>query len=297
MAHAPASASTPGAPSPDGDCSYDVFINHCGADVKKTVASHLYYRLLCCGFRVFLDQPELRRGEKIDPQVKEAIATASVQVAIFSPRYAASRWCLDELVLMLRTGTTVIPVFYNVKPSDLRWTDYGKNNDRVYAEALRILQQTGRYRVFIHALKILWWTGKDIVYVQALRNFFQTGSHRVYAEALFNHEKKGRYNPERFADWRRALCAASQISGFELKAFNGDEGELMEKVALRVQNTVDKNKLRYDSKTIESWRNTLSTAADLSNFNLGTSNSDKDELEEEIPDFIRDKVPKIRSSM
>lgn len=39
---------------------------------------------------------------------------------------------------MCKTGATIIPVFYDVKPCELRWT--GR-----YAEALTIHEQKGRY--------------------------------------------------------------------------------------------------------------------------------------------------------
>jgi len=192
MAHTLASTSSSSSASAHSNYSYDVFLNHRGTDVKKTFASHLYRRLLPYRFRVFLDQPELQRGENIDPQIKRAIETASVHVAIFSPRYAESRWCLDELVLMLKSGATIIPVFYNVEPSDLRWTtDNGKYTDRLCAQALRLC----------------CWPSSD----------------RVYTEALLIHEKKGRYDQQRLADWRKALSDVSSLSGFELKAYNGLE--------------------------------------------------------------------------
>lgn len=35
-------------------------------------------------------------GEEVNAQIKEAIETADVNVAIFSPTYAESTWCLDE---------------------------------------------------------------------------------------------------------------------------------------------------------------------------------------------------------
>eukprot|EP00253_Pinus_taeda_P016242 PITA_16242 len=89
----------------------------------------------------------MQRGEKIEPQIEGAIATASVQVAIFSPRYAASRWCLDELVVMLRSmesgAATVIPVFYKVKPSELRWTS--ARAEGLYAEAIANHEKKKRY--------------------------------------------------------------------------------------------------------------------------------------------------------
>eukprot|EP00253_Pinus_taeda_P018174 PITA_18174 len=99
---------------------YDIFINHRGPDVRNTVASHIYRRLKEFGLEVFLDVRELEGGENIFHQIEGAIRTASVHVAIFSPRYAESRWCLDELALMVESRNTIIPVFYGVQPAELR---------------------------------------------------------------------------------------------------------------------------------------------------------------------------------
>lgn len=98
---------------------YDVFINHRGPDVKKTLASYLYHCLVAHGLRVFLDIEEMQEGVSLTSQIKGAIRTAFIHIAIFSSRYAESSWCLDELVLMLESGSTIIPIFHTVKPSDL----------------------------------------------------------------------------------------------------------------------------------------------------------------------------------
>jgi hypothetical protein len=159
---------------------YDVFINHRGPDVKNTFASHLYRRLLDRGLRVFLDREELEEGENISSQIKAAIRVASVHIAIFSPNYAQSSWCLDELVLMKNSGATILPVFFNVEPSVVRHTV--KNG--AYAEALRELQKKTTYDP-------------------------QTG------------EKKPRYDSDTIENWRNALSDVADKSGFDLKAFNG----------------------------------------------------------------------------
>lgn len=114
---------------------YDVFINHRGPDVKKTLASHLYHGLVECGLRVFLDIEEMHEGDSLTSQIEGAIRTAFVHIAIFSGTYAKSRWCLDELVLMLESGRIIIPVFHNVKPSELTLKN-GK-----YDEHLRELEK------------------------------------------------------------------------------------------------------------------------------------------------------------
>lgn len=191
-----ASAST----STAANSKYDVFINHRGLDVKKTLASHLYRRLLSCGLRVFLDQPELEQGDYLTPQIHDAIQSASVYVAIFSGGYADSTWCLNELVEMLETKKVIIPVFYHVEPSELRWTRSKKGK---YTEALDKLEQK---------------TDEDP----------QT------------HENKLRYNSSQIENWRQALSNVAGISGFELKSCNGDEGELVDKVVKQVLKKVKK---------------------------------------------------------
>lgn len=115
---------------------FDVFINHRGPDVKKDLASHLYHRLRSHGLSVFLDIEELRGGDSLTPQIEGAIKTASVHIAIFSPGYADSSWCLNELVLMLESEKTILPVFHNVHPSELRWA----RGEGTYARALSILE-------------------------------------------------------------------------------------------------------------------------------------------------------------
>lgn len=106
--------------------------------MKKTFASHLYRRLLLHGFRVFLDIQEMEEGESLTCQIQGAIRSASVHVAIFSPRYAESKWCLDELIFMLESKAPIIPVFYGVKPAELRWTG---SRHGVYAESLYNLEK------------------------------------------------------------------------------------------------------------------------------------------------------------
>eukprot|EP00253_Pinus_taeda_P026693 PITA_26693 len=134
-------ASTSTAAHSNNNSCYDVFISHRGPDVKKTFASHLYRRLISYGLRVFLDYEELQEGEEFPCQIKNAIKTASVQIAIFSPKYADSQWCLDELLFMLESGAPIIPVFHHVKPTDLRRTD-GEGD---YARSLRNLKQKRKY--------------------------------------------------------------------------------------------------------------------------------------------------------
>ena len=103
---------------------YDVFLSFRG-DTRKTFTDHLYTALNNAGFNTFRDDDELEKGEDIKPGLQKAIWLSRTSVVVFSKDYASSRWCLDELVLILeRKRTTsdhvVLPVFYDVDPSDMR---------------------------------------------------------------------------------------------------------------------------------------------------------------------------------
>ncbi|CAN6566558.1 unnamed protein product [Malus baccata var. baccata] len=108
-----------------GGYRYDVFLSFRGEDTRKTFTDHLYTALNNAGFLTFRDDDELERGEDIKPGLQKAIQLSRTYVVVFSKDYASSRWCLDELVLILehkRTSTdhVVLPVFYDVDPSHLR---------------------------------------------------------------------------------------------------------------------------------------------------------------------------------
>jgi len=171
---------------------YDVFINHRGPEVKKTLAADLYHRLCNQDLRVFLDRPELQVGENITPQIESAIGTASVHIVIFSPQYADSSWCLNELLLMLNSGKTIIPVFYGVKPSELRWT---QNQQGLFARALSILRCI-----------LLCRRSENGVYVQALRKLEKKKT---------NSQLQERYSSNTIEKWRNALFDVAEITGFE----------------------------------------------------------------------------------
>ncbi|GLJ16929.1 hypothetical protein SUGI_0292320 [Cryptomeria japonica] len=68
------------------------------------------------GFHVFLDLETLEAGDFIPAELQHSIASAALHIAIFSPNYAQSPWCLAELSFMLKTGAKIIPIFYHVDP-------------------------------------------------------------------------------------------------------------------------------------------------------------------------------------
>ncbi|XP_059077646.1 disease resistance protein Roq1-like isoform X1 [Cryptomeria japonica] len=135
---------------------YHVFINHRGPDVKKTLASLIFHALDTHGLRVFLDEEELQVGDSLTPAFRSAIRSAVVHIAIFSKAYAQSPWCLDELLWMLGsdyTSAKIIPIFYDIEPSELRHVENG-----AYATAFEEHRKKQRYtddqvESWINALK------------------------------------------------------------------------------------------------------------------------------------------------
>ena len=104
-------------------CKYDVFLSFRGEDICDNFLSHLVVALHRKNIETFVDE-ELTRGDEISPAFLKAIEESKISVKIFSKNYASSKWCLDELVKILKchkkNGQVVIPVFYNVDPSDVR---------------------------------------------------------------------------------------------------------------------------------------------------------------------------------
>ncbi|XP_059654913.1 disease resistance protein RPV1-like [Cornus florida] len=63
----------------------------------------------------------------------KAIQESRISIIVFSKNYASSRWCLDELLIILEhkktVGHMILPVFYHVDPSHVR------NQSGSFAEA------------------------------------------------------------------------------------------------------------------------------------------------------------------
>ncbi|XP_061984301.1 disease resistance protein RPV1-like isoform X4 [Populus nigra] len=106
------------------DCKYQVFLSFRGEDTRKNFTDHLYKALVHAGFHTFRDDDEIRRGKNIELELQKAIQQSKIAIIVFSKNYAWSRWCLDELVMIMerkRNGDCIVfPVFYHVDPSEVR---------------------------------------------------------------------------------------------------------------------------------------------------------------------------------
>ncbi|GLJ36234.1 hypothetical protein SUGI_0727390 [Cryptomeria japonica] len=121
------------------DKSYHVFLSFRGPDVRKTLVDPLYQALSAAELVVFLDSEKLEKGEIIGLSLEKAIETSVIRIPIFSQGYADSAWCLKEAAAMLRTPGLIIPLFYHVDPTHVR---YPENESSPYKESF--LKHYGR---------------------------------------------------------------------------------------------------------------------------------------------------------
>ncbi|CAI0543579.1 unnamed protein product [Linum tenue] len=107
---------------------YEVFLSFRGPDVRANFADFLHKFLVRYKIRTFLDDEELRKGEKIAPSLVKAIEESKVYIPVLSPNYARSKWCLQELAQMMKccnqgNGHIMLPIFFMVEPRDVRRQD------------------------------------------------------------------------------------------------------------------------------------------------------------------------------
>ncbi|XP_034676889.1 TMV resistance protein N-like isoform X1 [Vitis riparia] len=104
--------------------SYDVFLNFRGKDTRNGFTAHLYEALCNKEIRTFMDADKIVKGEEISASLVTAMDKSMFCIVVLSKNYASSTWCLDELVQILKCKNakkqTVLPIFYNVNPSDVR---------------------------------------------------------------------------------------------------------------------------------------------------------------------------------
>ncbi|PRQ41887.1 putative 17-beta-estradiol 17-dehydrogenase [Rosa chinensis] len=103
---------------------YDVFLSFRGADTRQTFTSHLLAALIRWKVKTFIDYG-LERGDEVGPALLKAIKESRISVIIFSKDYASSAWCFEELACILecmeKHGQYVIPIFYEIEPSQVRY--------------------------------------------------------------------------------------------------------------------------------------------------------------------------------
>ena len=148
---------------------FDVILSFRGEDTLILFTSHLHTALLGRGFQTFDDN--LPRGEG-SSEVFNAIESSRISIIIFSINYANSSWCLDELAKIIEcrnNGQLVLPIFYNVCPSDVRKLegDFGEAFSK-HEEKLEDKKRVQRWREALYVAAnisgfcyVHWYVFKD----------------------------------------------------------------------------------------------------------------------------------------
>ncbi|KAM3377839.1 disease resistance protein RPP2B [Capsicum galapagoense] len=91
--------------------------------IDKSFGNHLHSALSNAGIRAF-SVNELDIDEKGCKELQKTIQDSRVLIVVFSEDYPSSERCLDELVFIVESkrafGRFVLPVFYDVDPSEVR---------------------------------------------------------------------------------------------------------------------------------------------------------------------------------
>jgi len=73
-----------------------VFISYKRLD-SGPIASQLYERLNRLGYETFLDEASISKGEEFQRELMWWLSDADLLVMLASPRFPASRWCMEEI--------------------------------------------------------------------------------------------------------------------------------------------------------------------------------------------------------
>ncbi|KAL3729024.1 hypothetical protein ACJRO7_033596 [Eucalyptus globulus] len=161
---------------------YQVFLSFRGPDTRRGITNSLYHALVDAGIHVFMDDEELRPGERIRGNLLLAIDDSKLYIPIFSQNYASSHWCLRELAKMVENTSkskeegnekVILPIFYDMKPSDV------KLKTPLYRDAILNLEQR-------------------------------------------MEDQKKKFSSEDIESWRQALNEVDDTKGWELKKYPGD---------------------------------------------------------------------------
>ncbi|KAK7350576.1 hypothetical protein VNO77_09350 [Canavalia gladiata] len=135
---------------------YDVFLSFRGEDTRKNFVSLLHAALCNVGVNTFLDDDKLDKGQMLQSELWNAIENSHIAIVVFSKTYAQSSWCVLELVKIMEERRIVLPVFYDVDPSDVRHQK-GAFAEDLEGNGLRYNFVWGSQKAFTEAANLVGW--------------------------------------------------------------------------------------------------------------------------------------------
>lgn len=102
---------------------YHVYMSFCGQDVRKSFLSHFLKVLNRKSIITFVDN-EMGVRQPANALHTQEMRESRISIVMISEKYASSTWLLNELEEITKCkeelGQKLIPIFYNVEPSDVR---------------------------------------------------------------------------------------------------------------------------------------------------------------------------------
>ncbi|CAN0928232.1 Disease resistance-like protein DSC1 [Linum grandiflorum] len=132
-----------------GEWEFDVFLCFKGDDTRHGFTSHLMAALSDRQIRNFIDD-KLEKTESIDELIP-ILERCALSVVVFSEKFAASIWCLEEIATiarkMMESGHRVLPIFYKVDPCDVTddFRSYATTIHREYKARLTYAEDKKRW--------------------------------------------------------------------------------------------------------------------------------------------------------
>ncbi|KAI5078771.1 hypothetical protein GOP47_0006442, partial [Adiantum capillus-veneris] len=117
--------------------TYDIFLSHSGA--QKGFVNGLQ-KTLPLIYIVFFDRDSgsLPPGFPFPPRIFEAAKTCKLAVVVVSQEFISSKWPMLELCTFVENSVQILPLFFNLKPNDLRkkewvakWEKYATEDSRI----------------------------------------------------------------------------------------------------------------------------------------------------------------------
>ncbi|RZC09382.1 hypothetical protein D0Y65_015916 [Glycine soja] len=103
----------------------DVFLSFRGEDTRYSFTGNLCRALHDSEIHTFVDDEELQRGDEIMSELEKKIENSRFFIIVLSQNYASSSFCLNVLAYILecvkRKRLLVLPIFYKVDPSNIRY--------------------------------------------------------------------------------------------------------------------------------------------------------------------------------
>ncbi|GLJ34294.1 hypothetical protein SUGI_0689170 [Cryptomeria japonica] len=94
----------------------------------------------------------MKLADSFPTSVQEVMRKVSLHIPIISKNYLQSPWCLAELAFMLKTGSKILPVFYDIEPNSLGSVTYAFSHKKKGEYSSRKLQE---WQKALHKVSLL----------------------------------------------------------------------------------------------------------------------------------------------